>query len=78
MAKILWTQRADFGPSARSASAMAYDSNRSRTVLFGGVGNTPQNAAVPFFGDTWEWDGSFWTQMQDIGPAARAASGAMA
>ena len=46
-------------------------------MLFGGAGNTPQNAEAPFFGDTWEWDGSFWTQMQDIGPAARAL-GAMA
>lgn len=64
MTKLLWTQRADFGPSPRNSSAMAYDSFRGRTILFGGGGN----ATV---GDTWEWDGSFWTQTQDIGPAAR-------
>lgn len=64
MTKLLWTQRANFGPSPRSSSAMAYDSLRRRTILFGGFANAP-------VGDTWEWDGSFWTQMQDIGPAAR-------
>ena len=66
MAKFLWTQRTDFGPSSRSTSVTAYDSNRSRVVMFGGSG--PSNAT---FGDTWEWDGSFWTQMEDIGPAPR-------
>ena len=67
MTKLLWTQRSDFGPSPRYAGAAAYDSNRSRTVVFGGYSN-----ARVALGDTWEWDGSFWTQMQDIGPLARA------
>jgi hypothetical protein len=25
-----------------------------------------------YFGDTWEWDGDNWTQIEDIGPSARA------
>jgi len=45
---------------------MTFDSKRGRTVLFGGVG-----AGGALFGDTWEWDGSFWTQMDNIGPAPR-------
>ncbi len=69
MTKILWTQRTNFGPSPRSASAIAYDSNRGRTVLFGGI-----SSAGDFLGDTWEWDGSYWTQMQEIGPAPRTAA----
>lgn len=74
MAKLLWTQRANFGPSPRSGCGMAYDSIRGRTVLFGGFGpvdpNNPEKGDGPL-GDTWEWDGVFWTQMQDTGPAPR-------
>ena len=72
MVRILWTQKQDAGPSARRASAMAYDSSRGRTVLFGGFSPT-----VDAFADTWEWDGENWTQMADSGPPARGG-GAMA
>jgi len=72
MATLLWTNRANFGPSARRESAMCYDSVRSRTVLFGGDGNNAAQRAL--LGDTWEWDGSFWTQMDDIGPSPRSLS----
>jgi hypothetical protein len=61
MSQFLWTRRTNFGPAPRNASAIAYDSNRSRTLLFGGDAQGVQ-------GDTWEWDGSYWTQMDDIGP----------
>jgi hypothetical protein len=43
-------------PTARSWHAMAYDSARQRTVLFGGVTNGRQN------NETWEWDGTNWVQ----------------
>src|SRR5262245_66639107 len=44
---------------------MAYDSQRGRTVLFGGEG--------PGYGvDTWEWDGTNWIQHFTSGfPPAR-------
>jgi Kelch motif len=71
LSKLLWTQRGNFGPAPRFASAMAFDSTRGRTVLFGGSGIAGRMS------DTWEWDGSFWTQMHDTGPAPRAG-GAMA
>jgi hypothetical protein len=64
--RILWTQKQDVGPGERNSHAMAYDSIRGFTVLFGGAdpdGN--------LFGDTWEWDGENWTQMQDVGPSPR-------
>lgn len=69
MSRFLWTQKQDIGPSARFAHAMAYDSVRSRTVLFGGSSVIATQAAS--VNDTWEWDGEFWTQMTDIGPASR-------
>jgi hypothetical protein len=56
----------DVGPPARSLTAMAFDSVRGRTVLFGGT------ATAGPLGDTWEWDGSDWTQIQDVGPSARS------
>lgn len=69
MAKLIWTNRSNFGPSSRTGSAMCFDSIRSRTVLFGGGLSSGIR-----FADTWEWDGSFWTQMNDIGPPARFLS----
>jgi len=67
MAKLLWTQKQDIGPSVRFNAGMAYDSARQRTVLFGGQAvSGPTN-------DTWAWDGTPWTQMEDIGPAPRSA-----
>jgi hypothetical protein len=36
MAKLLWSQRQDMGPSPRWSHAMAFDAVRKRTVLFGG------------------------------------------
>lgn len=66
MNRILWTLKQDAGPPARQMPAMAYDSSRGRTVLFGGM----KSAAV-FFNDTWEWDGENWTQVADTGPPGR-------
>jgi len=45
-------------PSARYGHAMAYDSARSRVVLFGG-GTSGASAK----NDTWEWNGVDWSQI---------------
>jgi hypothetical protein len=73
---MLWTQRQDLGPSPRRQAAMAFDSRRRRAVLFGGVtragdfyGTPPDDQA------TWEWDGSLWTQVEDLGPDPRLVAG---
>ena len=68
--KIFWTERQRFGPLPRVYHAMAFDSARNRTVLFGGLAPITDLTAR-LFSDTWEWDGTCWTQMADIGPAAR-------
>jgi hypothetical protein len=45
---------------------MAYDTARGVTVLFGGSGT----AAL---GDTWEWNGTTWTQRMVSGPPAQSS-----
>jgi galactose oxidase-like protein len=73
MPRLLWTQKEDIGPSPRSASRMAYDRARRRSVLvegFAHVANEPwRGLAFPV--DTWEWDGTAWMQTADTGPEAR-------
>ncbi len=51
-----WNQHFVSGPSPRSSHAMAYDSARGVTVLFGG------STATGYSDETWEWNGTVWTQ----------------
>jgi hypothetical protein len=53
------------GPPARYDHAMVYDAAHDRIVLFGG-----RNAAGAPLGDTWLWNGSFWSPGPG-GPPAR-------
>jgi hypothetical protein len=67
-----WTQmHPATSPPAREQGAMIYDPVHSKVVLFGGglAGNGTK------FGDTWEWDGANWTQMN---PASSPSPRAMA
>ena len=65
---LTWRQAANTGPIPRTAPAMAFDSSRGKSVLFGGFNNNYNNN----FGDTWEWDGSTWVpQLFASGPTAR-------
>ncbi len=57
------------GPSPRSRFGMAYDRSRDRLVLHGG--GTRQEE----FGDTWEWDGERWIQVDETGPGPRSHHG---
>ncbi len=63
-----WTQRLVSGPSPRWFHAMAYDSAREVVVLFGGSTGNP---APTVSNQTWEWDGTAWTQRLVSGPSAR-------
>jgi hypothetical protein len=65
-----WTQVADIGPVPRYGCAMTYDTLRHRVVLFGGYSYLPPQPT--YFDDTWEWDGTEWTQIADTGPSERA------
>ena len=58
---ITWTQKFPANnPSKRYEHGLAYDSNRNVTVFFGG--NTGSPAPNMDNNDTWEWDGTNWTQ----------------
>jgi hypothetical protein len=70
MARLFWTQRQDLGPSARGNVALAYDPLRQRTVLYGGQVKALDGGDPASMADTWEWDGQYWSQVSDIGPAS--------
>jgi hypothetical protein len=59
---VRWISRTDIGsPGPRWGHAMAYDSDRGVTVLFGGSLFTPAD----FFplDETWEFDGTQWRRI---------------
>ena len=62
---------ANTSPSGRFGHALAYDSARGRVVLFGG-----EDSSFNRLSDTWEWDGTAWTDVTPSGanpsPLARA------
>lgn len=60
-----WSLASSRGPSKRFKHAMAYDTAREVTMLFGGVSRSTAN------GETWEWDGRGWTLVSDTGPEPR-------
>ncbi len=64
-----WTERFPaVAPAARWNHAMAYDAARQRVLLFGGYVPAPKAASS----DTWEWDGTSWTQRSPVqSPPAR-------
>ena len=68
----LWVQRwLAHSPHGRSFHTMVYDSNRSRTLLFGGKSGTATTNSV-FYNDTWMFDGNDWTQINTPNqPSAR-------
>jgi len=71
---IDWTQRSPAAsPSPRQGHGMVYDSQRGKTVLFGG------NAGIfTLFADTWEFDGTNWTQRTTATTPAGRSGFAMA
>jgi hypothetical protein len=69
-----WTEiKTAAAPSVRVLPGTAYDSTRDRIVLFGGVHQTYSTdgktlTETPLH-DTWEFDGTNWTQILADGPA---------
>ncbi len=60
-------------PSARGGAAMAYDAARRRVVMFGGT----SAFATGNLGDTWEWDGTRFSEVtpaSGVRPSARTAA----
>jgi len=68
-----WTQIADTGPAAAIGAAMC--GGETGIVLFGGISGPDGGGARTAFDDSWVFDGTRWTQRQDIGPAPRWGHG---
>lgn len=71
-----WQQRASsVHPNPRRDHALAYDLARGKCVLFGGFGMEAEgDVSYTHLGDTWEWDGSAWSESHpNMAPSARAA-----
>ena len=67
----LWAKLPGKGPLVRGGGACSYDSKRNKLVLFGGLHYRGSDAGK-LMGDTWEWDGSKWSEMKVAAPQARA------
>jgi hypothetical protein len=69
----LWTTLTADGavgsPPARAQCGIAWDYARSRLVVFGG-----SDSAGVRLGDTWEWDGTAWTNVTPAGTSPSARS----
>jgi hypothetical protein len=66
-----WSQRTPPTlPPARYGNAVAYDSHRQAVVVFGG--QTGFNFGTGVLGDTWEWNGTDWSELAVSGPSARS------
>lgn len=64
-----WSQLATpNAPSARSVPGAAFDPVRDRIVLFGGNVFDTDGKTVTTIHDTWEFDGTTWTQRASDGP----------
>lgn len=61
-----WSKSTGASPGARVHFAAAYDRNRSRLVLVGGL----QPATGKDRADVWEWQGSEWKSLEVAAPAA--------
>jgi hypothetical protein len=66
---VNWIQKSPATlPPIRHHHAMAYDSQRQKVVMFGGYNNQIGLS----MNDTWEWDGTTWTQITPAtSPTAR-------
>ncbi len=58
-----WERRVVPGPEFRAGAKMAFDAQRNVVALFGGGQPGPV-----WPGNTWEWDGTAWTQASTAGP----------
>ena len=47
MSRLLWTQRANFGPLKRNFHAMVYQTKRQRVLLWGGAGEGVHGPNLP-------------------------------
>lgn len=68
-----WAQVGVTGPDTRAFAAMTYEGASGRILLFGGQHGVTGGGTTSE-GDTWEYDGSSWSQVATAGPNARFAA----
>ena len=62
-------------PTGRTEASLAYDSQRSVAVLFGGTTSWAQSTGWASVNDTWEWNGNDWIQLHpQHSPSPRLAA----
>lgn len=70
----VWTQRSPAtSPPARTQAAMAFDASSGHMILFGGFTAPDGNPS----NDTWEYDGTTWTQLSETAPPSPRFSASM-
>ena len=66
-----WTQHFPASSPPPRGGSLAYDATRGRIVVFGGD-NGGGDCCRVYYGDTWTWDGTTWTQhFPPSAPSAR-------
>ncbi|MBI4718223.1 MAG: immunoglobulin domain-containing protein [Planctomycetes bacterium] len=70
-----WALRATSGPPGLAGAGMAFDEDRGKCVLFGGFAGGSGSDPAAYRSETWEWDGTSWTQIMTGGPTARSGPG---
>lgn len=70
---VNWTLRSTTGPAVREDARMVFDPVSQKVILFGGANYTSGLR----YNDTWEWNGTSWTQRFPTGtlPPPRAGQG---
>ena len=68
-----WTELQVDGPPARAHAAAAYDHASKRVLMYGGVRSGASGDET--MRDTWAWDGTAWTKLDDAGIPDRIPNG---
>ena len=70
-----WTKLAPAAhPTARANPAISYDPGAQRVLLYGG----DNGSGTSFYGDTWTFDGTTWTQQSPVHTPGQRSQAAMA
>ncbi len=73
---IGWTHKLPTtNPPARADSALVFDPDLGKVVMFGGLAGPCEDCGEARLNDTWLWDGTNWTQEQPpLSPTARSGA----
>ncbi|MFB3787309.1 MAG: M56 family metallopeptidase [bacterium] len=68
---VTFLKVAETGPEPRLWGSMTYDTQRGRVILFGGGTDLINMNPARSLGDTWEWDGIRWMELNHTGSVPR-------